>query len=457
MEHVNWQRTRDILISVICIGIIFWASWSILGLFFDAVVILLLSMAVAFLLTPAVNLLAKYSIPRLLATIVVYIIVIAVIGGFGYALVLTLIKQAVTFSTTITNFATALPDTFKSLINNLEKGGIPPANINAAISQIQSSATDFARSLATNALNFVLIFTNALVSIVLVGVLSFYMTLDGQRIRDSLMSIVPRRWMPNALLFEDALNRVVGNYIRGQLTLALIVGICSGLICVFTGLQDYALIVGVLAFLFETIPMVGPALASVTPIILSLLLPGAFPRTFEIILGFIILQAIESNILGPRIVGHAVGLHPVAAILALLVGAKLFGVLGALLATPIVAAAWVVIASIYRSARGETADQMLARKRATWVLPRPTGQFTVRKRRPGGDFVGTAGKKNRVEYTKTVARSTNDENVAQTMRPSDDAMTHTSLFQPTSVEGGESTGDASQTPERLDDEKNEVR
>lgn len=458
MEHVNWQRTRDILISIICIGIILWASWSILGLFFDAVVILLLSMAVAFLLTPAVNLLVKYSIPRLLATILVYIIVIAFIGGFGYALVLTLVKQAVSFSATIINFATALPDTFKSVINNLEKqGGIPPENVNAAISQIQSTATDFARSLATNALNFVLIFTNALLNIVLVGVLSFYLTLDGQRIRDSLMSIVPRRWMPNALLFEDALNRVVGNYIRGQLTLALIVGFCSGLICVFTGLQDYALIVGVLAFLFETIPMVGPALASITPIVLSLLLPGPFPRTFEIILGFIILQAIESNILGPRIVGHAVGLHPVAAILALLVGAKLFGVLGALLATPIVAAAWVVIASIYRSARGETADQMLSRKRTTWTLPRPGSQLTTRKKRPGGGFADLAGRKNRIEHTKTVVHPPNDENIEQAMRPADDSTTHTSLFQPTSVEGEGKTGNASQVPERSDNEKNEVR
>ncbi len=457
MEHVNWQRTRDILISMICIGIILWASWSILGVFFDAVVILLLSMAVAFLLTPAVNLLAKYGVPRLLATIIVYIIIIAIIGGFGYALVLTLVKQAVSFSTTITNFATALPDTFKSVINNLEKkGGIPPENVNVAISQIQSTATDFARSLATNALNFVLIFTNALLNIVLVGVLSFYLTLDGQRIRDSLMSIVPRRWMPNALLFEDALNRVVGNYIRGQLTLALIVGFCSSLICVFTGLQDYALIVGVLAFLFETIPMVGPALASVTPIILSLLLPGPFPRTFEIILGFVILQAIESNILGPRIVGHAVGLHPVAAILALLVGAKLFGVLGALLATPIVAAAWVVLASIYRSARGETADQMLARRRTTWTLPRPSSQFTVRKRRPGGDFAGVASRKGRIEHTKTVPPATKDEHVARTMHPDEDAMVHTSLFQPSSVEGEEKTWDASQVSERSDDEKDGV-
>jgi hypothetical protein len=128
----------------------------------------------------------------------------------------------------------------------------------------------------------------------------------------------------------------------------------------------------VLAFLFETIPMVGPALASITPIMLSLLLggPDIALRTSEIIIAFVIMQAIESNVLGPRIVGHAVGLHPVAAILALLVGTKLFGVFGALLATPVVAAAWVVLVSIYRSFRGETADQMLTRKRTPWTIRR---------------------------------------------------------------------------------------
>jgi hypothetical protein len=84
---------------------------------------------------------------------------------------------------------------------------------------------------------------------------------------------------------------------------------------------------------------------------------------------------IENNILGPRIVGHAVGLHPVASILALIVGAQLFGAFGALLATPLVATAWVVIASFYRSLRGETAEQILARRRKAWTLGTPTGKL----------------------------------------------------------------------------------
>lgn len=371
MTNINWQRTRDILICTICIGIILWASWSILGQFVDAIIILLLSMAIAFLLNPAANFLEHRHIPRVLATLIIYILVLSLLGWLAYLLVFSLVNQALAFSDTITQLALSLPRTLSTTINFLEKQGhIPDSNIQDAINQMQTQATEFAKSLATNTLNLVVVVSDAFVNILLVIVLSFYLTVDGKRIRSRIFNIVPERSKQSVLVFDEALNRVVGNYIRGQLILAIIVGLATGFFCIFTGLGNYALICGVLAFLFETIPMVGPGLASITPLILSLLLPDPFPRTFVLVACFLGLQAVESNILGPRIVGHAVGLHPVAAILSLLVGTRLFGLFGALIATPLVAAAWVVIASVYRSAKGETADQMLARRRTVWTLRR---------------------------------------------------------------------------------------
>src|SRR5215472_9960916 len=371
MEQVNWRQLRDILISVICVGLLLWAAWSILSQFLHAVVLLLLSMALAFLLTPAVNILArpKY-MPRVVATLIVYLLVLAIVSSIGYALVFSLIKQVENFSSVVISYFTELPDKFTQFQAFLVAQGIPRGNIDAAIQQIQGQATSFAQSLATNALNIVLAVTDAIVNVLLVLVLGFYLTLDGQRIRDGLFNIIPKRSQSFFLLSEDALNRVVGNYIRGQLTLAVIIGILAGAGSAFLGLKDYALIIGVLAFLFETIPMVGPTLASIPAILISLLLPLPFPRTFLVVIYFVAVQMIESYVLGPRIVGHAVGLHPVASIFALIVGAQLFGAFGALLATPIVAAAWVVIASLYRSARGETADEILARSRVTRTLPR---------------------------------------------------------------------------------------
>src|ERR1035438_5967193 len=101
MGQVNWQRTRDILICVICIGLIFWASWSVLGQFVDAILILLLSMAFAFLVTPAVNLLVRNGFPRLLAALVVYAVIIATFVGLSYELIFSLIQQVQSFSDTV--------------------------------------------------------------------------------------------------------------------------------------------------------------------------------------------------------------------------------------------------------------------------------------------------------------------------------------------------------------------
>lgn len=366
MQRVNWQRVRDILIVVICIGVIIWASFSVMGIFVHAIVLLLVAMAVAFLVTPLVNILHRY-IPRLLACLIVYLLVVSGLIALCYALVFSLIQQVDYFSTHLPQYVQNLPATYTDTLNWLVKQGIPISSINKAISTIEDQANALALTLATNLVSIVQIVTDIIVNILLVGVLSFYLTLDGKRIRNALVNIVPKESMPHVQLFEDALNRVVGNYIRGQLTLALIIGVLAGVGCYFLGLSNFALIIGGLAFLFETIPMVGPTLASIPAILISLLLPDPFPRTYVILVYFVIIQLFEGNVLGPRIVGHAVGLHPVASILALVIGVQLFGPFGALLATPILAAVWVVISSFYRSFRGESADEILANKRRSWV------------------------------------------------------------------------------------------
>jgi predicted PurR-regulated permease PerM len=370
MDRVNWERVRDILISAVCIGILFWGAWAIVGQFVHALVILLLAMAVSFLLTPVVDLLDRY-MWRALACLLVYAVVLALLGGILSAVIFSLIKQVQTFSQTVTNFFTILPTQFVQFQNWLVKQGIPQNTIDTAVIQLRIQAISFAESLSSNVPGLLLSIADGVVNIVLVVVLSIYLTLDGKRIRNSLIGIVPKRSLEHVLLFEDALNRVVGNYIRGQLILAGIIGVMAGIGTAILGLGQFSLIIGVLAFLFEMIPMVGPVLAALPAVLISLLLPGPFPRTFYIIAYFVVVQVLENNALGPRIVGHAVGLHPVASIFALIIFVQLFGPFGALIGTPIVAAAWVVINSIYRSARGETAEEILGKRRSPWILRRP--------------------------------------------------------------------------------------
>ena len=389
MDRVNWGRVRDILISAVCLGILFWGAWAIVGQFVHALIILLLAMAVSFLLTPLVDYLHRY-MWRALACLIVYAITLALVGGLLSAVIFSLIKQVQTFSQTVINFFTILPTQVVQFQHWLVRQGIPQSTIDAAVTELRVQAIGFAETVSQNIPSILLSIADDVVNIVLVLVLSIYLTLDGKRIRNSLVGIAPKRSLPHVLVFEEALNRVVGNYIRGQLILAGIIGVMASLGTAVLGLGQFSLIIGVLAFLFETIPMLGPTLASIPAILISLLLPGPFPRTFYLIVYFVVVQVLENNVLGPRIVGHAVGLHPVASIFALIIFIQLFGPFGALIATPIVAAAWVVIASIYRSARGESAEEILGKKRSPWIRQ---GPITRHLRLRGASHVGSTANK----------------------------------------------------------------
>lgn len=392
MQRIPWTRWRDILIVIIGIGIVAWAILNVMGMFVHAIVLLLLAMGVAFLVTPLVNLLDRY-LPRVLAAVIIYVVVLACLGLLFYALVFSLIQQVTYFSNNLPGYVQNLPSTYTSVLNWMLKQGVPASAIDKALATISDQANAFAISVATNLVSTILIVTEVIVNVLLVTVLSFYLTVDGKRIRNALVGLSPERAMSHVLLFEDALNRVVGNYIRGQLTLAALIGLMAGFGCFFLGLSQFGLIIGVLAFLFETIPMVGPALASIPAILISLLLPVPFPRTYEILVYFIIVQVIESNVLGPRIVGHAVGLHPVASILALIVGAQLFGAFGALLATPVLGAAWVVVASLYNSLRGKPADTLLSKRRSPWRWRPAPHTHTPHPPAPPGPGVPATGER----------------------------------------------------------------
>jgi len=426
MEKANWQRRRDILLSIVCIGIIIWFVWNLfVSLFIHAVLLLLLSMALAFLITPGVNFLEKNKIPRLVATIILYIVALTLLSLLFFALASSLIQQVLSFRVVVTNFFINLPDQFRYLNDFLVKRGIPQANIDDAINQVQGQLVGFAQTAATNVVNVAFIVTNAFIDVLLILVLSFYFTLDGKNIRNNLKGIMPERSLKTVAVFEDALNRVVGNYIRGQLALAAIIGILAGVGCYFLGLSGYAIIIAFLGFLFETIPMVGPTLATIPAVLISILLPDPFPRTIWILVYFICVQLVESNILGPRIVGHAVGLHPIAAILCLIIGVQLFGAFGALLATPIVAAAWVVIVSLYNSAKGKTADQMLENKRKPLVI-RPPGVFLHRKKRTNSNKLEDhAG-----ENVRTVDAGEGAEKLTPSMKGSSLHPGHIDLLRP---------------------------
>jgi predicted PurR-regulated permease PerM len=167
---------------------------------------------------------------------------------------------------------------------------------------------------------------------VLVLVLALYLLGAAPRIRAGIQYLLPERHRAEARRIEDEVAELFGRYVRGQLFLALVIGVVSLIAFSLLGVR-YALLLGVLAGIFELIPIVGPIAAGTVAALVALFQP--FPLVIWVIVAATAIQQLENHILVPRISGGAVGIPPLAALLAVLVGIQLLGIAGGLFAVPI--------------------------------------------------------------------------------------------------------------------------
>jgi len=361
---LSWERGRDIVLTIIGSAVILYMLGLVLERFTKIILIFVLSAVVALMLEPLVSRLERLGIPRGWSTSGVYlgfVLALAGISVWGGGGLVTQLSQ--------------LNEQLPAYVQELQGREIPAVQawlaghgLRVDLSQLQQNAGTALQSagaqLAGRGLGIAAGVTNALIDFILILVVSLYLVLDGNMIRDRLASLVPEKRRRIFLFLETSLVRVVGGYIRGQVVMAAIIGISSGLGCWILGVR-YPLVIGVLAFFFELIPMLGPVLAAIPAIVISLFQP--FPLVLLVIGFFIVMQLIENNVLGPRITGHAVGLHPIVTILAMVGGADLAGLWGALFAVPVIGLAVVFASAAYNELRGRPPGSEI-NPRKVWTI-----------------------------------------------------------------------------------------
>jgi predicted PurR-regulated permease PerM len=176
----------------------------------------------------------------------------------------------------------------------------------------------------------------------IVFVLGVYFLASAPAVRRWVDGVVPTKQRAEFRRIEAEAARLFGRYIRGQLLLGLIIGTVSAVAYLVLGVP-YAVFLGVLAGILELVPIAGPIVAGAVAALVSLTEP--FPLVIWVVLAATAIQQLENHLLVPRIAGDAVGLHPIAALLAVLVGVEVAGIIGALFAVPLTGLAW----SIYRA------------------------------------------------------------------------------------------------------------
>ena len=188
------------------------------------------------------------------------------------------------------------------------------------------------------------------VSAVTALILSIYMLLEGPAIKQGFLGLFTQQRRPQVEAVLGHVGGKFGGWLRGQLLLGLIIGVAAGLGTWAIGLP-YPLLLGLAAGVTELIPMIGPVLGAVPAVLVALF--GSTWQVVAVVIFFTVVQQIEGNILVPRVMKQAVGLSPLLTIVAIMVGAKLMGILGALLAVPVAAALQVVVGEAIRTFRSQ--------------------------------------------------------------------------------------------------------
>lgn len=300
----------------------------------DVLILLLVVFVIVAGLNPLVELLNNW-LPRLLAVIIVFLLILSVWVAIGFLLAPLLIDQ-------VNLLLISLPDLINRWLPGLVNDNI--------IKELTSSPQDLIRQLSGGLTNIgwniyetTVGFLTGFATLITVVVLSFYLLLEKAAIRHLVTTFIPEKSQKIILATAEKISKKMGAWLLGQIGLCLTVGILNLIGILIFGLP-YALALAAWTAVTEVIPYIGPWLGAIPVLLVAFSLS---PITGLLMLCWIIaVQQTESTFLVPKIMGRALGLSPVIVILAILIGYKLLGILGVLLALPI-AAGVVILAREY--------------------------------------------------------------------------------------------------------------
>ncbi|HLJ69432.1 MAG TPA: AI-2E family transporter [Chloroflexota bacterium] len=201
-------------------------------------------------------------------------------------------------------------------------------------------------SLLNNAVTIATTTGNLLISAILILIISVYFVSDGPRIIRRGVGVFPASQQQEVWFYLRSLDQVLGNYIRGQIILAGIAGVLGGAGAAVLGVP-YGVLIGVSTTVLALIPVIGPVILIVPPVIIALVFTS-LPTTIILLVYFVVMMQVVTNVVGPRLLSSAVGIHPLEAMAAALMGFPIAGFLGAFFAVPIVGFVHVAVAEAYR-------------------------------------------------------------------------------------------------------------
>ncbi len=303
---------------------------------------LMLAFLIAFILNPVVDLLEeRLGFHRNLATILVFLVLVLALLGIlaAPAAAVPTVQRAIL---SIQVDLRGLIDDFTAfLAREIEILGLE-FDLTFVVQELSTALRGFVEALAQRALDILVGIAQGLFWLVFILIIAFYAVRDSRRITGELVGLAPPGYREDSARLLKELARVWNAFLRGELLLGLVVGTAVGVMTAALGLP-YPWALGLFAGILELIPRFGPFIAAIPGVLLALIQGSAFIPLgnfwFAVVVAgaYAVIQFVENNFLIPRILGSTLDLHPLAVLIAVLAGGYLAGILGILLAAPVLA------------------------------------------------------------------------------------------------------------------------
>lgn len=305
----------------------------------DIILMFLVALILAISLSRPVNWLQARRVPRLLGTIIIYLVGLGIFALLVYLICPPLVYQIKSLTSNLPRYL----ERAQQYIIGFQQSW--SEEISHTAQRILEQWSVKLGSLASGVLPALRTIFGRLFYTLIVIVVSFYLTLQGPRIKVEFLKLIPQKYKASISRLTDSVQQKMRRWLYGQLFLGLVVGLMIFIGLYVIGIR-YALFLAILAGVLEVIPTVGPILAAIPAIALGFL-QSPILAIFVVLLYFGV-QQLENHLIVPQVMKKAVGLNPLVVILALLVGLKLAGILGAILAVPIAAGLGEIVRELMR-------------------------------------------------------------------------------------------------------------
>ncbi len=311
------------------IGIAVLLAIVILNHVFNIVVLVFLAIVFAEGIRPLVMWLHRWKIPRPLGTALVYLLLFAALGGVGYILATPLISQSAAFINNLPTYA----NRGQELLTRVQAAVHSNLIAEQALQTLKSQGGNLVGQVVTFLLRLPVSIITGLFYIIFILTVAFFWVNSIDALKPFVVSLLPGQIQVRAAHVIDEAAHRLSWYVRGLLVNMVFIGVTHTLGLLVLGVP-YPLLLGVFAGITEAIPFAGPFIAGAVAMAVALFAVGP-GKCLEVFVLVVAIQQFESNVLVPNVMNRTVKLHPLAVVIAVVVGGELYGILGAILAVPV--------------------------------------------------------------------------------------------------------------------------